>query len=475
MDLDLYQYLFYLIILYVSVGIIYLFHFYKSSKTINLPPGNKGYPLIGETFDYVMNAKRGNPEKFVNDRTAKYSPDVFRTSLLGQDMAVFCGASAHKCLFSGTNKYIQAWWPPSMKKIMMHDSKNHSSVEESAKIRVILPRFLKIEALQPYIPVIDAMAKKHLETEWSPYKEVKVFPLVKKFTFGLACRLLASIEDPKDVAEITAPFDRVIAGLISVPINVPGTTYYRAVQAGKVVREIVMGLITKRKKELEMNINPDQMDVMTSMLHDDLDAVDICNKLGAFFVASFDTTSSAITFIIKSLAEYPHVYQRVYEEQMEILKAKKEGEPLNWEDVKKMKYTWCTASEVLRLYPPSIGAFREAKTDFSYGGYTIPKGWKIFWNAHTTHKNPKYFPDPEKFDPSRFEGSGPPPYTFVPFGGGPYMCPGKEYARLQILVFMHNIVTKFKWEKLIPNEKYEYIAAPFPVHDLPVSLEPIQT
>ena len=99
---------------------------------------------------------------------------------------------------------------------------------------------------------------------------------------------------------------------------------------------------------------------------------------------------------------------------------------------------------------------------------------QIFWNAHTTHKNPKYFPDPEKFDPSRFEGSGPPPYTFVPFGGGPYMCPGKEYARLQILVFMHNIVTKFKWEKLIPDEKYEYVAAPFPVHDLPVSLEPIQ-
>ncbi|TXG69522.1 hypothetical protein EZV62_004457 [Acer yangbiense] len=68
---------------------------------------------------------------------------------------------------------------------------------------------------------------------------------------------------------------------------------------------------------------------------------------------------------------------------MEILKDKKEGEPLNWEDVKKMKYTWCTASEVLRLYPPSIGAFREANTDFSYGGYTIPKGWKDYFDDLT--------------------------------------------------------------------------------------------
>lgn len=62
-------------------------------------------------------------------------------------------------------------------------------------------------------------------------------------------------------------------------------------------------------------------------------------------------------------------------------------------------------------------------------------------------QNPKYFPNPEEFDPSRFKGSGPPSYTFIPFGGGPRTCPGKEYARLVILVFLHNIVTKFKLEK----------------------------
>lgn len=97
---------------------------------------------------------------------------------------------------------------------------------------------------------------------------------------------------------------------------------------------------------------------------------------------------------------------------------------------------------------------------------------QTFWTVHSTHKNPKYFPDPEKFDPSRFEGSGPQPYTFVPFGGGPRMCPGKEYARLEVLVFMHNIVRRFQLEKLIPNEKIVFHASPVPIKGLPVRLHP---
>ena len=96
----------------------------------------------------------------------------------------------------------------------------------------------------------------------------------------------------------------------------------------------------------------------------------------------------------------------------------------------------------------------------------------MYWSASTTHKSPEYFPEPEKFDPSRFEGNGPAPYTFVPFGGGPRMCPGKEYARLEILVFMHNLVKLFKWEKLIPNEKIIVNPFPMPANDLPIHLYP---
>ncbi|KAL7188148.1 hypothetical protein ACSBR1_038083 [Camellia fascicularis] len=115
---------------------------------------------------------------------------------------------------------------------------------------------------------------------------------------------------------------------------------------------------------------------------------------------------------------------------MEIAKSKELGQSLNWMDVQKMRYTWNVACEAMRLAPPAPLAFKEALTDFTFAGFTIPKGWKTCWSVHSTHKNPAFFPNPEKFDPTRFEGDGPLPFTFVPFGGGPRMCPGKEYARL---------------------------------------------
>ncbi|KAJ0818473.1 putative cytochrome P450 [Helianthus annuus] len=89
-----------------------------------------------------------------------------------------------------------------------------------------------------------------------------------------------------------------------------------------------------------------------------------------------------------------------------------------------------------------------------------------------THKEEDNFPTVTKFDPSRFQGTGPTPFAYVPFGGGPRMCLGKELARVQILVFLHNIVTKFKWDLLIPDEKIEYDPLATPVQGLPIRLHP---
>ncbi|KAI3941280.1 hypothetical protein MKX01_036290 [Papaver californicum] len=179
---------------------------------------------------------------------------------------------------------------------------------------------------------------------------------------------------------------------------------------------------------------------------------------------------------MKYLVELPHVLHEVLREKNEIANAKATGELLNLDDIQKMKYSWNVICEVLRLAPPLQGAFTKALADFTYAGYFIPKGWKLYWSAISTHKNPKYFPDPEKFVPSRFQGNGPAPYTFVAFGGGPGMCPGREYARVQMLIFLHHVVRRYEWEKLIPgDEKLRVNPFPMPDKGLPILLRPRTT
>ena len=91
---------------------------------------------------------------------------------------------------------------------------------------------------------------------------------------------------------------------------------------------------------------------------------------------------------------------------------------------------------------------------------------------NSTHQNSKYSPDPEKFDLSRFEGAGSAPFTFVPFGRGPRMCPGNKFTCMEILTCIHHLVSRFSWTLEDPNELVSINPLPFPVKGLPILLEP---
>ncbi|KAK2988298.1 hypothetical protein RJ640_011969 [Escallonia rubra] len=457
--------------------VVFLFRRHKPNHP-RLPHGRTGWPLIGETLAFVSSGWNGRPEKFIAERMNRYSPKIFKTSLAGEKMAVFCGASGNKFLFSNENKLVVSWWPPTIQKITI--GSNSTSVEGTKKMRGIIMEFLKPEALQKYVPVIACMARQHLTINWNTSNgQVKAFPLSRKLTFALACRLFMTVEDPKHVAKFEKQFELVTAGLLSVPVNVPGTAFNRAIKAANHIRHELSFIIEERRKQL---LEKKQMETARDLLSHMLLAIDeggqhlteleIGDMILGVLLASHDTISSVITFTIYYLADHPKVYAQVLKEHLEIASSKQPEDSLSWEDIHKMNYSRNVINEVLRLAPPSQGAFKEAIKDFTYAGFDIPKGWKTFWSVYSTHKDPNCFPNPEKFDPSRFEGNGPKPFTFVPFGGGPRMCPGSELARLEILIFVHSLVTKFRWEKLIPDEKIVYSPSPMPVNGLPIRLSP---
>ncbi|CAL5215014.1 unnamed protein product [Lathyrus oleraceus] len=476
MEHNFYLSLLLLFVSFISLSLFFLFN--KNKSPWNLPPGKMGYPVIGESLEFLSTGWKGHPENFIFDRMIKHSTEVFKTSILGESTVVFCGAACNKFLFSNENKTVVSWWPNSVNKVFPNNSVGIDSKEEAMRMRKMLPQFLKPEALQRYVGIMDTIAQRHFVSLWENKDQVTVYPLAKRYTFLLACRLFMSVENENHVAKFRDPFHLIAAGIISLPLNLPGTPFNKAIKASNTIRKELLKIIKQRKMDLAQGVASPTQDILSHMLltcdenGDYMNELNIADKILGLLIGGHDTASIACTFVVKYLAEFPHIYDKVYQEQMEIADSKSLGELLNWDDLKKMRYSWNVACEVLRVAPPLQGGFREAITDFMFNGFSIPKGWKLYWSVNSTHLNPDCFPKPEEFDPTRYEGNGPAPYTFVPFGGGPRMCPGKEYARLEILVFMHNLVKRFKWEKMIPDEKIVVDPFPIPANNLPIRLFP---
>ncbi|MBA0602128.1 hypothetical protein Gorai_002320, partial [Gossypium raimondii] len=166
------------------------------------------------------------------------------------------------------------------------------------------------------------------------------------------------------------------------------------------------------------------------------------NVIGILFAAQ-DTTASFITWILKFLHDDPKLLEAVKAEQKAIYESNNGGkERLTWAQTRKMTLTYRVLLEGLRMASIISFTFREAVVDVEYKGYLIPKGWKVMPLFRNIHHNPEFFSDPHDFDPSRFEVA-PKPNTFMPFGNGVHACPGNELAKLEALILIHHLVTKF--------------------------------
>ncbi|KAF8796996.1 Cytochrome P450 3A11 like protein [Argiope bruennichi] len=166
-----------------------------------------------------------------------------------------------------------------------------------------------------------------------------------------------------------------------------------------------------------------------------------------FFLAGYETTASTLSFASYLLALNPDVQDKLREEVDKAI-AETNGE-LTYETVQNMKYLDNVISETLRLFPPAVRLERYADADYKLPGLglKVPKQMCINIPVYAMHRDPKYFPDPERFDPDRFtaeEKAKRDPFTYLPFGAGPRNCIGMRFALLEIKVCLSYILSNFK-------------------------------
>ncbi|XP_048560333.1 cytochrome P450 716B1-like [Triticum urartu] len=447
----------------------------RSKKKSKVPPGSLGLPVIGHTLGFLRSLRGNTSDRWIQDRINRYGP-VSKLSLFCTPTVLLAGGpAANKMLFfSGMLRQRQA---RSVHRIIGEKSILDLHGDEHCRIRGALMEFLKPDMLREYVGRVDAKVRQHLEEKWYGRSTVTVQPLMRQLTFEVITSLLFGLEAGAERDALAEDLVRMLEGMFSIAVNLPLTRFSRSLKASRRVRQLLEGITVDKQAKLRHGKASPNNDLITRLLsltdqqgNQLLTNQEIVENSMVALIAGHDSTSVLITFMVRQLANDPVNLARMVQEQQEIAKNKAHGEPLAWEDLTKMKFTWRVAQETLRLVPPLFGSFRTAIQDMEFKGYCIPKGWQVYLSSTGTHMDPTIFHEPAKFDPSRFE-SAMPPCSFMAFGGGPTICPGMEFAKMGTLVTMHHLVTHFKWKLCCKENTYARDPFPAALHGLPIKLE----
>lgn len=173
------------------------------------------------------------------------------------------------------------------------------------------------------------------------------------------------------------------------------------------------------------------------------------DEVVTIFFAGHETTAATMSWAFYLLSQHPEVVEKM---QIEIKSVLGESTP-TFTDLSKLTYMQQVLQEVLRLYPAAYLFAREAVKDDVLDGYPIPANTLIFITPFITHRDSKFWPQPERFDPERFtpeQIASRPRQVYYPFGEGPHLCIGNNFAMMEMQLILTMTLQRFRFS-LAPN------------------------
>ncbi|KAL5210626.1 hypothetical protein ABZP36_006249 [Zizania latifolia] len=384
----------------------------------------------------------------------RYGP-VFRTNLLGEDLIVSLDPELNNFVIQQEERLFQIWYPDSFTRIVGADSILTTLGSSHKHIRNLVLRLFGPEHLRrAMIQEVQKTAQASL-LSWLHHPSIELKEAVSNMIFSVTAKELISYDSTSD-GEMWKQYDAFIRGLLAFPLCIPGTAFYKCMQGRKNVMKMLRGLLNERRKETRRRESIDFIDVLIEELKQEKPTVSenaALDLLLLLLFASFETTSSAIAAVLSFLTDNPKALQELSEEHDYVIKRRSDpSSEITWEEYKSMKFTSHVIHEALRLANIAPVMFRKAMKDVDIKGYAIPKGSKIMICPSTVHLNPVVYKDPNIFNPWRWKDSGEPAggasKDFMAFGGGLRLCVGADFAKLQMAIFLHCLVTKYRWKTI---------------------------
>lgn len=296
---------------------------------------------------------------------------------------------------------------------------------------------------------------RRLMERWRPGEVVDVSAEMMQLTLGIVTQSLFDYGVEGRAGEVMEVMDsfRAIADSPSIlPTWLPLPGELRTRRALAQVDDIIYGMIDERRAlgEEALSQRPDLLSALILATDDEAAPGDerrmtrrlLRDELLTLFLAGHETTSHALSWTFYLLSQHPQVEARLHAELDEVLG----GRAPTLQDLPRLVYLDRIVSETMRLYPPAPVISRTAIEDTEIGGYTLPAGAELIIWLYWTHRDPRWFPEPERYNPDRFAPEAPPlpRGAYLPFGGGTRICIGKEFALMEARLVLATVAQRLR-------------------------------
>ncbi len=292
-----------------------------------------------------------------------------------------------------------------------------------------------------------------IQTRWQDGVTLDIHEEMMRLTLGVAGKTLFDKDvddDAHDVAEALdlslKMFDLAVlpGGAFLEYIPLP---WVRKVQAARRrMDEIIFKMIEERRGDTR-----DRGDLLSMLIASQDSEGDggrmtdkqLRDEVVTIMMAGHETTAVALSWTWYLLSNHPDVEAKLHEELDTVLG----GRAPTVEDLPKLVYTRMLFSEVMRLYPPAWTLERMAVNDCEIGGYRIKANTLVLMSQYIAHRDPRWWTDPEKFDPSRWTAEAQaarPKFAYFPFGAGTRICIGEQFAWMEGILLIAGIARNWK-------------------------------
>lgn len=421
---------------------------------MKLPPGPKGYPLFGNVFE-----PRGDSIGYLTKCAREYGDIVFFRFLGVPACFVNRPDYIESVLVTQNNNFVKSKDYRAMRRVLGNGLLLSEGEFWRRQRKLIQPAFHQAR-IAAYADVMAGYTQRMLAS-WNDGQTLDIHEAMMHLTLGIVAKTLFDADVSREAEDVDAALSILMgkflrqAGLaLLLPKWVPLPTSQLLKRAVGRLNKVIYGIIDERRSSGKLS--GDLLSVFLQARDDDgvgMTDRQLHDEIMTLFLAGHETTANVLSWTWFLLGRNPQVEQKLDQELRRVLGGRVPA-PV---DLPQLVYTDMVLRESMRLYPPVWVIGRRALTPFRLGEYELPADTNVLISQLILHKDPRYFPDPERFDPSRWSANDPraqslPRFAYFPFGGGPRVCIGAGFAMMEAVLLLATIAQQFR-VRIAPGQK----------------------